>query len=84
MPLYRPFTWVVLVAQGPFVIWMCVAIKRGLADMSNCSSGMWPELCQIAAEVAAGIYPLFVLLIWALVDVILGVLWRVTAIDEYE
>jgi len=73
----RVFTWVILVVNILFLLW----IVSGLTSASNNCSGMIGsdlDTCQGATAVGAGIGVIVIVFFWALVDVILGVLWLVT------
>jgi hypothetical protein len=77
MPKWRPFTWVILVINALFLIWIISGIA---GNSSNCSglSGQELDTCQSATAVGTGIGVAIIVVFWALVDVILGVIWLVT------
>lgn len=76
-PKWRPFTWVILVVNILFLVWIISGVS-GTSD--NCSglSGQALETCQAGTAVGTGIGVIVIIFLWALVDVILGVLWLIT------
>ena len=76
MPSWRPLTWVVLVVQVLFVIWLIAGFNA--ASSSDCSTADYSDACQAGQAVGTGIAIGIILFLWALVDVILGVIWLVT------
>ena len=75
MKSWRAFTWVILGIQVPFAIWMVGAIVS--ASDSDCPDE-FADACKAGTAIGLGIGLAFVLLAWALTDVILGVVWIVT------
>lgn len=76
MKSWRPFTWVILVVQIPFVIWAVTALVD--ASESNCEAGQFEALCRTSENIGTTVGLLVVLLIWASIDVILAVNWVIT------
>ena len=76
MPSWRPFTWVILAVQVPFAIWLIVALAR--SETTTCPKDQVEEFCQAGKAAGMTAAVVFILLIWALIDVILGVSWVVT------
>jgi hypothetical protein len=76
-PKWRVFTWVILVINVLFLIWV---IAGGVSASKNCNGLTGSELqgCQAGTAVGASIGIGIIIFLWALVDVILGVLWLVT------
>lgn len=76
-PHWRPFTWVILVINALFLAWL---ISGVVSASGNCAGmrGQDLQACQAGTAVGAGIGVAIIVLFWALVDVILGVLWLVT------
>lgn len=70
-------TWVVLVFNVLMVVWI-VAGLVGVSD--NCADevGSALDACETGTAVGASIGIAFLVILWALGDVILGVLWLVT------
>jgi hypothetical protein len=77
MPRWRPFTWVIVVVNVSFLIWLVVALVSG-TDTCSDKSGTAKDICDTLATVGASIEVAIVAFVWALVDVIAGVLWLVT------
>jgi hypothetical protein len=75
MPSWRPFTWVILAVQLPFVIWLIVAFAR---SDTTCPKDQFEEFCHAGEAIGTTVGVVFILVIWALIDVILGVSWVVT------
>src|SRR5689334_17902165 len=75
MPSWRPLTWVILAVQVLFVIWI-VAGTNSASD--NCSTNEYSDACRAGAAVGTAIGIGLIIFLWALVDVILGVIWLVT------
>jgi hypothetical protein len=69
--------WVILAINALF-LWAIIAGLSNTAD--NCAGevGQALEDCQAATGIGAGLGVLFIIFVWAMVDVILGVLYIVT------
>lgn len=84
----RVFTWIIVGVNALFVLGMILALSGGGdAAEQTCAGQTFDEFytkqdCLDAANAGAaiggGILFFAILLVWALVDVILGVLWMVT------
>ena len=74
---WRMFTWFILVVQILFVTWIITGTS---SVASNCDGevGEALELCQAGTAIAAGIGMGLIIFLWAIVDVILGLIWLVT------
>jgi hypothetical protein len=74
-PRWRIFTWVILAFNLIMLIWLI----SGIASGESCSGKTGDELttCE-AGQVGTGIGVFLIIVLWALGDVILGVLWLVT------
>jgi hypothetical protein len=77
MPTWRPFTWVIVVMNVLFLTWIVVALITG-SDTCSDKSGTAKDVCDTLATIGASIAVVVVASVWALVDVILGVLRLVT------
>ena len=68
--------WIILVVNALFLIWLVSA----LGGTSSCEGMTGDELsaCQAGEGIGKGIVFFAILLLWALVDVILGVIFLVT------
>lgn len=77
LPKWRIFTWVILVINILFLVWV---IAGGSSTANNCNglTGQELDVCQAGTAVGASIGIGIIIFLWALVDVILGVLWLVT------
>ncbi len=73
----RPMTWVVLAFNLLMLIWV---ISVGGAAAGECEGMRGAELdaCETGTAIGAGVGFIFILVLWALGDVILGVIWLVT------
>ena len=69
--------WVILAINALFLWWIISGLSNA-AD--NCADlrGQALEDCQTATGIGAGIGIIFIIFLWAMVDVILGVLYIVT------
>jgi hypothetical protein len=73
----RLFMWVILAINVLFLWW----IIAGVADTGkNCKGlvGQALEDCQTGSAVGSGIAVVFIIFLWAMVDIILGVIYLVT------
>lgn len=77
MPSWRPLTWVILAVQVLFVIWLIVGLNSVASDTS-CSNDEYSDACRAGEAIGAGIGIGLIIFLWALIDVILGVVWMVT------
>jgi hypothetical protein len=68
--------WVILAVNVLFLVWVIV----GLAQGSSCTGMTGDELtaCQTGEGIGKGVAVFLIVLFWALVDVILGVVYMVT------
>jgi hypothetical protein len=73
----RVFMWVILAINALF-LWWIIAGVGGNAD--NCAGevGDALEACQTGSSIGTGLGVIFIIFLWAMVDVILGVLYIVT------
>jgi hypothetical protein len=74
---WRKFTWFILIVQVLFVVWI---ISAGGAVSDSCEglTGSDLEICQAGTAIGAGIGFTLILILWAIIDVILGVIWLIT------
>ena len=77
LPQWRILTWVILAFNLLMLIWL-VAGLGSAAD--NCAGevGDAKDACEAGTAIGAGLAGFFIILLWALGDVILGVIWLVT------
>jgi hypothetical protein len=73
----RVFMWVILAINGLFLWWMVSAVG-GIADDCAGKVGSDLEACQTGTAIGGGIAFIFILAFWALVDIILLVIFVVT------
>lgn len=76
LPRWRVFTWVILAFNLIMLIWVISAIASN-ARTCNGLTGDALTNCE-AGNVGVGAGVIILIVVWALVDVILGVLWLVT------
>jgi hypothetical protein len=76
-PKWRPFTWVILVVNVIFLIWV---IAGAASTANSCAGkvGQELQLCKDATAVGTSIGVGIIVFFWAFVDIILGILWLVT------
>jgi hypothetical protein len=76
-PKWRVLTWVIVVINLLFLAWV-IAGASGASH--NCSGLAGQDLsnCQAGTAIGTGLGVVIVIFLWALVDVILGVIWLVT------
>lgn len=77
MPKWRPFTWVIVVINVLFLIWIIAGLS-GAANNCNNEVGQAKRACEAGTAVGASIGVGIIVFFWAFVDVILGILWLVT------
>ena len=77
VPKWRPMTWVIVIINILFLVWV---ISAGGAAAENCDDVARAErdACEAGTAIGASIGIGLVLFLWALVDIILGVIWLVT------
>ena len=74
---WRKFTWVILVIQVLFIIWIVAALNGA---STNCDGQFGDALsaCQAGTAIGAGIGVGIIIFFWAFVDIILGLVWLIT------
>lgn len=72
----RVFTWVILAINALFLIWIIVAVATNKST-SDCN-GLDQQTCDNAKNAGTAIGVGLVIVFWAFVDIILGILWLVT------
>ena len=77
MKSWRKLTWFIMVIQVLFIVWIVAGTSSAT---SNCDGliGSDLELCQAGTAIGAGIGIAFIIFLWAIVDIILGVIWLIT------
>jgi hypothetical protein len=74
---WRKFTWFILIVQVLFVIWI-VSAGGAVSDSCKGLTGNDLELCKAGTAIGAGIGFTLILILWAIVDFILGIIWLIT------
>lgn len=77
LPNWRIFSYVILLFNLIMLIWAISAGASGSGQPDNCN-GLSAHACNEAQNAGAGIAVVLIIVIWAIVDVILGILWLVT------
>lgn len=83
MPKWRVFTWVIVVINILFLVWVIAGVGGGASNTNDCSglTGDALRLCNAGnagTAVGTGIGVAIILFLWALVDIIMGIVWLVT------
>ena len=76
MPKGRVFTWVIVVVNVLFLIWIVTAIA-GAGSTKDCGS-LSASSCQDATAAGTAIGVGLIIVFLAFVDIVLGILWLVT------
>jgi len=71
----RKFTWFILAVNTLFLLWIIAAVAG--SGGQDCGS-LTQEQCDSAAGVGTAIGVGIIVVFWAFVDVILGVIWLIT------
>ena len=71
----RKFSWFILAVNVLFLVWIIVGASS--AKPANCGSLSAAD-CTTATQVGTGIGVVLIIVLWAVVDVILGVIWLIT------
>lgn len=77
MPKWRPFTWVIVVVNILFLIWIIAGVGS-TADSCEGMTGAELDACEAGTAIGASIGVGIIVFLWFLVDGILGVIWLVT------
>lgn len=81
LPDWRPLTWVIVVLNILFLIWVIAAIASAAHNnAASCANDtiIGQEACTNASDAGTAIGVGIVIFFWAAVDAILGVIWLVT------
>lgn len=68
----RVFLWVFLAIQVLFLIWVIAGASSGAGQPEDCGT-LDAELCNDAADVGTAIGVFMVVILWCIVDFLLGV-----------
>lgn len=77
LPNWRIFSYIIVLFNLIMLIWVIAGIASGSGTPSDCG-GLDAQTCNDAQNVGTGIAVVALVIIWAVVDVILGILWLVT------
>lgn len=78
MRSWRPLTWFVLVVQGLFIWWLIAGMSNVSQQTAECANQAYSDACEAGTAIGASIGIGMIIFLWALIDVILGVIWMVT------
>ena len=78
MPSFRPLTWVIIAVQVLFLIWLGSVFNSVSGNCADEVTQSGQDACAAGTAIGAGIGVMFILFLWAMIDVILGVTWVVT------
>jgi hypothetical protein len=78
LPGWRIFTYVILAFNLLMLVWLIGGVGGAVEETCRNETGSALEACEAGATVGAGIGAIVIFVLWALGDVILGVLWLVT------
>jgi hypothetical protein len=78
MTSWRPLTWFVLVVQGLFIWWLFAGMSNISQQTAECANQAYSDACEAGTAIGASIGIGMIIFLWALIDVILGVIWMVT------
>jgi len=74
---HRPFTWFILLVNLAFLAWVIAGAASGSGNATNCGS-LSQHTCNEVSHAGTAIGVGLIIVFWAIVDVILGILWLVT------
>ncbi len=77
LPGWRIGTYVVLIFNALMLIWVISAVASASGDATDCGT-LSQETCNAARNTGTGIGVFLLIVLWAIVDIILGVIWMVT------
>ena len=72
----RIFPWVFLAIQVIFLIWIIAGGHSAATDTSHCGTLSAAD-CKTAAQAGAGIGVALIVILWCVVDVILGITYMI-------
>lgn len=77
LPGWRILTYVILAFNILMLIWVIAGISSANGTPEDCGS-LDVQTCNDAEAVGTGLAVVFLIFLWAAVDVILGIIWLVT------
>ena len=78
MRSWRPLTWIIIVVQLLFLWWLIAGMSSTSQQAAECANQAYSDACEAGTAIGGGIAFFMIILLWALIDVILGVIWMVT------
>lgn len=72
----RIFMWFFLAVQVLFIVWIIAGANSANGNPSDCS-GLDVKTCNDASDAGTAIGVALIIVLWAIVDIILGVTWAV-------
>jgi hypothetical protein len=76
-PKWRPFTWVILVINVLFLVWVIAGASTASGNATDCGV-LSQQTCNSARNAGTAIGVGIIMFLWVFADVILGVLWLIT------
>src|SRR4051812_15572262 len=77
LPGWRKGTYIILIFNIVMLIWIIAGAASSGGDATDCGSLSQAD-CNAARDVGTGIGVFLLIVLWALGDIILGVIWLVT------
>lgn len=77
MKNWRPLTWVILVVNALFLVWIISGVAS-TGDSCEGETGDALAACQAGTAIGAGIGVFLIIFLWVAVDIILAIIWLVT------
>jgi hypothetical protein len=83
IPRWRKMTWVLLIVNALFVLWVTVGVndrpsKDCSTDPDVLNGTMSLKACQDASDVGTGIGVALIVVLWFMVFVVLSLIWFMT------
>lgn len=83
MPKWRKFTWFILIVNVLFLIWLITGVSSASGEIQDCSTlaAQAKSTCEAGnagTAVGTGLGVGIIILLWVMVDIILGIIWLVT------
>jgi len=74
----RPLSWVIIVINILFAIWLFGGVGSAVSDSCTGMTGDDLTACQAGSAIGAGIGGFIIMVLWVMVDIILLVIFLVT------
>jgi len=75
---WRKMTWFILIVQVLFLYWIIAGTASVASESCTGLTGDDLDICQAGTAIGASIGIGLIIVLWAFVDVILGIIWLVT------